>query len=316
MIAAIIPCYRVKEHILAVIAGIGPEVGRIYVVDDRCPENSGSFVSANCADPRVEVLYHDKNLGVGGAVKTGYRKALADGCSIMVKVDGDGQMDPGLIPRFIAPILNGEADYVKGNRFFSLGSLRGMPGIRVFGNSVLSMVNKFVNGYWNIMDPTNGFTAIHHTALGLLEMEKIANNYFFESDMLFRLSTIRAVVQDIPMNARYETEKSGLKISRILFQFPPMYLSRFFKRIFYNYFLRDFNAGTVQLLIGLLLFIFGMTEGIYHWVMSVKYNTVATAGTVMLAALPTILGFQLLLSGLQYDMRNVPEKPLCRTFEN
>jgi dolichol-phosphate mannosyltransferase len=310
MIAVVIPTYRVRGSILEVISGIGPEVNRIYVVDDKCPEESGIFVKQNCSDDRVEVLFHDKNKGVGGAVKTGYRKALADKCDIVIKIDGDGQMDTSLIPQLIHPILIGEADYVKGNRFFNLSSLSTMPGVRVFGNSMLSIINKFVNGYWNIMDPTNGFTAIHKTALGMLELNKIADTYFFESDMLFRLGTIRAVVHELPMYAKYENEKSSLNISKVLFQFPPKYINRYFKRIFYNYFLRDFNAGTIELIVGSIFFLFGLIEGLYHWIQSITTHIAATSGTVMLAALPTILGFQLLISGLQYDIRNLPVKPL------
>lgn len=310
MIAVVIPTYRCKSSILQVIAGIGPEVDKIYVVDDKCPEESGVFVQQNCKDSRVEVIFHDKNKGVGGAVKTGYRKALTDKCDIVVKIDGDGQMDTSLIPKFINPIMAGEADYVKGNRFFRLSSLTEMPGIRIFGNSMLSIINKFVNGYWNIMDPTNGYTAINRVALEMLELDKIADTYFFESDMLFRLGIIRAVVHDMPMHAKYADEKSSLRISRILFQFPPKYLNRFFKRIFYNYFLRDFNAGTIEIFFGFLLFIFGIIEGFYHWLRSIESAVAATSGTVMLAALPTILGFQLMISALQYDIRNIPVKPL------
>jgi dolichol-phosphate mannosyltransferase len=310
MIAAVIPAYRVKNKILDVISGIGSEVHKIYVIDDKCPDESGLFVQQNCKDNRVQVIFHDKNKGVGGAVKSGYRKALTDNCNIVVKIDGDGQMDTSLIPQFIHPIIIGEADYVKGNRFFNLSSLSRMPGIRVFGNSMLSIINKFVNGYWNIMDPTNGFTAIHRTALSFLELDKISDTYFFESDMLFRLGTIRAVVYDIPMHAKYADEESSLNIAIILFQFPLKYLTRYFKRIFYNYFLRDFNAGTIELIVGSLLFIFGVIEGLYHWIQSIESHIAATSGTVMLAALPTILGFQLLISGLQYDIRNLPVKPL------
>ena len=309
-IACVIPSYLVRDKILDVISGIGPEVHKIYVVDDKCPEDSGLYVQQHCNDKRVEVIFHEKNKGVGGAVKSGYRKALADKCDIVVKIDGDGQMDTKLIPHLVHPIQTGEADYVKGNRFFNLASLSNMPGIRVFGNSMLSIINKFVNGYWNVMDPTNGFTAIHRTALSMLELDKIADTYFFESDMLFRLGTIRAVVYDLPMQAKYEDERSSLVISRILIQFPPKYIKRYFKRIFYNYFLRDFNAGTIELILGSALFIFGIIEGIYHWVQSIESNVTATSGTVMLAALPTILGFQLLISGLQYDIRNFPIKPL------
>jgi hypothetical protein len=187
-----------------------------------------------------------------------------------------------------------------------------MPRLRLFGNSVLSLVNKFVNGYWNIMDPTNGFTAIHKNALKRLQLDKIDNRYFFESDMLCRLGIIRAVVLDISMKARYADEKSGLSISKIMFEFPPKYINRYFKRLFYNYFLRDFNVATIELIFGLLLFVTGICFGCYHWYLSAKYMVPATSGTVMLAALPTILGFQLLLSALQFDIKNIPAKPLSK----
>jgi glycosyltransferase involved in cell wall biosynthesis len=312
MIAVVIPTYKAKKHILEVVSQIGTEVDLIYVVDDKCPEESGKYVSENCQDKRVKVLFHEKNRGVGGAVKTGYLQAIADGADIVVKIDSDGQMDPALIPSFIKPIINGEADYVKGNRFFELESLSKMPRLRLFGNSVLSLVNKFVNGYWNIMDPTNGFTAIHKNALKRLQLDKIDNRYFFESDMLCRLGIIRAVVLDISMKARYADEKSGLSISKIMFEFPPKYINRYFKRLFYNYFLRDFNVATIELIFGLLLFVTGICFGCYHWYLSAKYMVPATSGTVMLAALPTILGFQLLLSALQFDIKNIPAKPLSK----
>ena len=311
-IASVIPAYKTKNYILKVISEIGPEVDAIYVIDDKCPEESGKYVSANCDDKRVTVLYHEINKGVGGAVKTGYKKAYEDGSDIIIKVDSDGQMDTALIPMMIKPIINGEADYVKGNRFFDLESLSKMPRLRLFGNSVLSLVNKFVNGYWNIMDPTNGFTAIHKNALKRLPLDKISDRYFFESDMLFRLGIIRAVIMDIPMKAKYADEESGLSIKRILFEFPPKYINRYIKRIFYNYFLRDFNVATIELIFGLILFLTGVCFGIYHWYISTKFMVPATSGTVMLAALPTILGFQLLLSALQFDIKNIPVKPLSK----
>jgi glycosyltransferase involved in cell wall biosynthesis len=313
MIAIVIPTYKTKKHVLDVISQIGPEADIIYIVDDKCPEESGRFVSENCTDKRVKVLYHEKNKGVGGAVKTGYKQALADGADIVIKIDSDGQMDTSLLPIFIKPIVNGEADYVKGNRFFELESLSKMPRMRLFGNSVLSLVNKFVNGYWNVMDPTNGFTAIHKNALKRLQLDKIADRYFFESDILCRLGIIRAVVLDVPMKARYADEKSGLSIGKIMFEFPPKYINRFFKRLFYNYFLRDFNVATIEMIFGLILFATGVFFGGYHWYLSTKYMVLATSGTVMLAALPTILGFQLLLSALQFDIKNIPSKPLSKS---
>jgi hypothetical protein len=143
-----------------------------------------------------------------------------------------------------------------------------------------------------------------------LPLEKIDNRYFFESDMLFRLSIIKAVVKDFPMDALYSDEKSNLKIREVLLEFPAKYFHRFIKRIFYNYLLRDFNAGSIQLFLGFLLFLFGSLFGLYHWILSYEKSTVASSGTVMLAALPFILGFQLLIGALNYDVQNLPKVPL------
>lgn len=315
MISVVIPCYKVKNHIIDVLSRIRSEIDTIYVVDDCCPENTGNFVKENCQDTRVKVLFNSINLGVGGAVITGYKQAIDDGASIVIKLDGDGQMDPKDIPSLINPILKREADYCKGNRFFDIETLLIMPKIRLLGNSSLSFVNKMVNGYWNIVDPTNGFTAIHIETLKKLPLNKIDNRFFFESDMLFRLSTIRAVVKDIPMTAFYGNEKSSLKIYKVLVEFPLKYLNRFFKRIFYNYFLRDFNSGTIQLIFGIVLFLFGLIFGIYHWFVSYKTMSFASTGTVMIAALPLILGFQLLIGALNFDVQNIPQSPLQKDFD-
>ncbi len=311
-VAVVIPSYRVKEHILSVISGIGSIVEKIYVVDDRCPEGSGQFVQANCADPRVQVVFNEINLGVGGATMAGYRQALHDGYEVVVKLDGDGQMNPAIIPALIAPILNGEADYTKGNRFFSLENLEGMPSVRLFGNAVLSFVTKVSSGYWSIMDPTNGFTAIHQSALSLLALDKIDRGYFFETDILFRLNTIRAVVKEIPMKAVYGDEQSSLRIVKVLREFPRKHLTRFLKRIGYNYFLRDFNVGSIELVSGLLLVVFGILFGGYHWYEHSVLGTPTPTGTVMLAVLPIIIGVQLLLEAIALDVLSLPKEPLQR----
>ena len=234
VIAVVMPCYRVRDHVLDILAGIGKEVGRIYVVDDACPERSGDHVEAECSDPRVRVLRHEKNRGVGGATMTGYRAAIEDGAHVIVKLDGDGQMDPGLIATLVQPILDGEADYTKGNRFFEIEGLRTMPSGRLFGNSVLTLINKASSGYWNVNDPTNGFTAIHVELARRLPFEKMHAGYFFESDMLFRVGTLRGVVVDMPMVARYADETSSLVPHTVIGLFLRKNLSNGVKRIFYS----------------------------------------------------------------------------------
>lgn len=307
-VAVVIPCYRVKAHILEVLAGIGDEVALIYVVDDFCPDGSGDFVAEHCTDPRVRILRCERNLGVGGAVITGYRQAMLDGADIVVKIDGDNQMDPRLTPDFIAPIEAGEADYTKGNRFYDLENVQSMPGVRVFGNAVLSLLNKLSSGYWHLFDPTNGFTAIHVDMIRQLPFDKISHRYFFETDMLFRLNTLRAVVVDIPMSAKYGDEVSNLKVSKIIGEFMFKHLRNFSKRIFYNYYLRDLSLASIELPVGLLMLGFGLIFGGYHWVESAHVGAPTPAGTVMLAALPMLMGLQLVLAFIGYDIASVPRR--------
>jgi glycosyltransferase involved in cell wall biosynthesis len=311
MIAVVIPCYRTSRQILDVLSRIDANVARIYVVDDACPEGTGDLVEASRPDDRVRVLRHERNRGVGAAMVTGYRAALADGAQIVVKIDGDGQMDPAQLSRLVAPIAMGAADYAKGNRFYDFALLQDMPRVRLLGNALLSLVNKISSGYWNVMDPTNGYTAIHRAALEALPLGKIDSGYFFESDMLFRLYTVRAVVRDVPLPARYADESSNLRIGRVVRDFPGKYAAATVKRIFYSYFLRDFNAGTLQLASGLLLLSLGTAYGVTKWINSSVSGFPTTSGAVMLAALPVLVGVQLLLGALQFDIQNVPRTPLC-----
>jgi dolichol-phosphate mannosyltransferase len=312
MIAVVIPSYKVTRHILDVIGRVGTECERIYVVDDCCPEGSGKLVESECRDPRVRVIHHAQNQGVGGATLTGYRAAIADGADIIVKLDGDGQMDPVLIPRLVQPIVSGEADYTKGNRFYDLEGLRPMPPMRLLGNAGLSFLTKLSSGYWNLFDPTNGLTAIHAKVARALPFEKLSTRWFFESDMLFRLGILRASVQDVPMQAVYKDEKSSLQIHRVLFVFAWKHIRNTIKRLFYSYYLRDFSVASIELLLGPLLLGFGLWVGIAHWIEGARTGQFASSGTVMLAALPILTGVQFILAFLGYDVRNLPTHAIHR----
>ena len=313
-VAVVIPAYRVGGHILGVISRIGPEVDAIYVVDDACPEDSGGVVEKGCDDSRVRVVRREKNGGVGAAVKTGWRAALADGCQIVVKIDGDGQMDPRLLPAFVAPILAGRADYTKGNRFFDPENVRRMPRTRLLGNAVLSFMSKASSGYWHVFDPTNGYTAISATALRLLPLDKLADRFFFESDVLFRLGTVRAVVKDIPMVAVYQDEPSSLSVRNVVGPFLLGHAKAFLKRIVYSHYLRSFSVASVELLLALPLILFGLVYGITSWLGASSQGLSATSGQVMIAALPILVGVQFLLAFLQYDVASTPDEPLTPTL--
>lgn len=313
VVAVVVPCYRVRDHIHSVLESIGSEVSTIYCVDDACPDNSAELIEkAAVGDPRIVVIRHDENQGVGGAVVSGYKQAVADGADIIVKLDGDGQMDASKIPALVAPIAEGKADYVKGNRFFRIEGLRAMPWTRLIGNAGLSFLTKLSTGYWQLFDPTNGFTAIHANVVRALPLGKISKRYFFESDMLFRLGTLRAVILDVPMNAIYGDERSNLNLLRALFEFSFHHAVNTWKRIFYGYFLRDFSMATIHLVLGSLLLLFGIVFGISQWVNSAQIQGVASSGTVMLAALPVILGVQFLLNFISFDMGSAPRDPIHR----
>lgn len=309
-IGIVIPCYRVVNHIENVIESIPEYVDNIYIVDDKCDQRSGLHVQNNSLDSRVKVIFHDVNKGVGGAMVTGYKAALLDQMDIVVKIDGDGQMDPSLIPKYIIPILKGDADYTKGNRFYNFSDSSGMPKTRLFGNIALSFLTKASSGYWNIFDPTNGYTAISSKILLVLPLDKLSERYFFESDMLFRLSIADAKVVDVPMKAVYGSEDSNLHVNKVLLPFFRGNIKNLFKRIIYKYFLQDFNIASLELVFGLSFMFFGLIFGMVNWASNSTLGVETPVGTVIISALGIIVGFQLLLSFLSYDVSNYPKKAM------
>jgi glycosyltransferase involved in cell wall biosynthesis len=309
-IAVVIPCFKVKVHILDVLAAIPTFISHIIIVDDACPQHTGAFVTQSSADHRIHVHFHQHNQGVGGAMQTGYQSALSLGVDIVVKIDGDGQMDPRLISPLIAPIIAGQADYTKGNRFFNAYSTKKMPSVRMIGNLGISLLSKFSSGYWHTIDPANGFTAIHAKVLRLLPLNTIAKDFFFESDMLFHLSLLRANVKSLPMPTVYSDEISNLSILKTLFTFPGKYLNRFFRRVFWHYFVSQLSIVSLQITFGVFLLAFASIFGGYHWLLSISSHTPATAGTVMLAALAFLFGSQCIIGALAADIANTPKEAI------
>lgn len=306
-VAVIIPCYRVARQLPAVLAGLPADVAHVLVVDDCCPEGSGDIAAGLAtADPRIEVLRHPVNRGVGAAMVTGFRRALSLDCDAVVKMDGDGQMDAAQLPRLLAPLAEGRADVAKGNRFRDFKALRAMPRLRLIGNSALSFLVKAASGLWGVMDPTNGFLALHRRALEAIEFDALAERYFFECDLLIRLGTAGIAVADVAMPARYGDETSSLRIGRVLLTFPPLLARGFLRRLALGYFVHDFTIASLYLLAGVPLMVFGAVMGGLEWADSVRTGIPRTAGTVMLAGLPLILGFQLVLQAIAYDVANAP----------
>jgi dolichol-phosphate mannosyltransferase len=310
-IVAVIPCYRVEREIPSVLQDVPSYIKHIVVVDDASPDSTRDLVTASAKiDSRILLMRHASNLGVGGAMITGYKKALELGAQVVVKIDGDGQMDVDHLPVLLKPLIEGKADYTKGNRFRDFKSLQQMPFIRRVGNMGLAFLAKAATGYWNMFDPTNGFNAIRAEVLAQLPLDKIDPTYYFETSMLANLYLIGAVVKDVPMPARYKGEVSSLLIHRILFEFPQKLFATFLRRLVLKNFIYDFSMASIYLLTGLPLLIFGLIFGIYKWIQYASIGIPAPTGTVMLPTLSVLLSIQLLLSAIEIDLRSVPTEPL------
>lgn len=311
--AVVIPAYRVERDIQDVLCGIPPYIAHIIVVDDASPDSSADLVTAAAqTDKRIHLIRHDRNQGVGGAMKSGFRVAIEKGAQIIIKLDGDGQMDPVHIPALLTPLIEGVADYTKGNRFRDFGSLRQMPLVRRIGNLGLSFLTKAATGYWNIFDPTNGYFAIRADVLKQLPLERIDNSYFFETSMLSHLYLLDAFVMDVTIPARYRNETSSLSIRRVLFEFPLKLTRTLFRRLVLKYFIFDFSMMSIYMLTGIPLLLFGLIFGITKWIQYAQLGIAAPTGTVILPTLSVILAIQILLSAIEIDLNASPRKAISK----
>jgi glycosyltransferase involved in cell wall biosynthesis len=304
-LCVVIPAYRVAGHIEAVLKGIPEWVWKIVVVDDKSPDDLASKVES-IHDSRVELIRHAQNQGVGGAVVTGFSRAIELGATVLIKMDGDGQMDPAFLPELLEPILTGRADFVKGNRFGRLESITRMPFHRRIGNLFWSFMAKLGSGYWNVFDPNNGYLAIDADVFQRLDKSMLHPRYFFETSLLVELNIIRAVVEEIPMPAIYAGEPSSISTIQVISTFPGLLISRFLRRIWLQYFVMSFSVGTIFMTLGSLMSLFGIIWGTVWWRKSIITGIPATAGTVMVASLPLILGFQMLIQALTLDIQSIP----------
>ena len=300
-----LPAYRTAASIPSVIERIPPEVRHVVVVDDASPDGVAAVVST-LRDPRISLCTHATNRGVGGAMKTGFARALELGADIVVKLDSDGQMDPVAIGELVAPIVEGQADFAKGNRFADLSVVSAMPPIRRTGNLVLSFLVKMASGYWSLFDPCNGFLALSRSLLLDIRRDRLADRYFFEISLLCESYRASGVIEDVPMRPRYGDEVSSLSPLRSLFEFSGRLVTRTVQRIGFAYFLRDFTVVSVFIAAGVPLLAFGILWSAYHWYRSFVTNVVASTGTVMIGTLAIILAFQLLLQAVALDVESEP----------
>jgi glycosyltransferase involved in cell wall biosynthesis len=305
-VAVAIPAYRAEATIVGVVSSLPDLVDRVIAVDDASPDGTGAALAA-IRDPRLVVVTHEKNRGVGGAMKTAYRKSLELGSDVVVKLDSDGQMDPAQLSALLDALIDNHCDYAKGNRFLDTRALVQMPRMRLLGNLALTFMTKAASGYWHIFDPQNGYVACRSAVLRRLDLDAIADDYFFENDMLVHLNILETRVVDVSMPARYAGERSSMRIGTVVRRFPSRLFSRFWKRIWHRYVLRDFSPVALFLLAGTPLMIAGVALGIWGWYESWRSGIISSTGRVMLSVLPIVIGFQLILQAILLDINSSPK---------
>ena len=305
VIAAVVPAHNEAAHIRDVIEGMPSTVDHIVIVDDKSSDDTADLAESS-GDPRVQVVRHETNTGVGGAIVSGHKLALELGADVDVIFAGDDQMDPVYLPNLLDPIVHEGYGFTKANRFYSSSSYRGMPKYRVFGNVVLSFANKFSSGYWNLFDPQNGYTATTAEVLRRIDLDRVSQGYEFENDFLLNLNILNVRAKDIPVPAKYGDEVSGISLRRVIPALLRMLLRGFFRRIMLKYVVRSFSPIALFLFSGLFLWVWALLFGAWT-VWETIGPGVASTGTVLLSVVPFLMGFQLILTALTLDIQASPD---------
>lgn len=303
-IGVVVPAFNEENQIQMVVKTMPDFVDSIIVVDD-CSKDA-TLARCHALKPtygdRLTVIHHEHNLGVGGAITTGHREALAQDLDVSVVMAGDGQMDPSELTAIIDPVVRGQADFTKGNRLFSGRAWEKTPKLRYLGNAALSLMTKVASGYWQIADSQGGYTAISKTALASLDLDRLHPRYAFENSMLIQLNIRNWRVQDVPIEPRYGIgEKSSMRIARVIPDISWLLFRGFLDRMFEKYVIRDFHPLVFFYSLGALLLGVGLVLGVIEVIQRVAHGQVPVA-SVVLVALLVISGLQLLLFAMWFDM--------------
>jgi glycosyltransferase involved in cell wall biosynthesis len=302
-IAVVVPAHEEEHLIASTLAGIPPFVDRIYVVDDASGDNTAARARES-GDARVELVQHASNAGVGAAIVTGYRRALADGADVACVMAADGQMDPADLEMLARAVARGEVDYAKANRLFTGEAWKLIPRSRYLGNAVLSLLTKIASGYWHVADSQSGYTAISRTLLEELELDRLYPRYGFPNDMLVHLNVWNARVRDFPSRPIYGAgERSGIRYRHVVPKISWLLLRRFWWRLGQKYVIRDFHPLVFFYVLGFLLTVVGLALGITETILRIAGNEI-TPATVVLVALLLISGTQFTLFAMWFDMES------------
>lgn len=300
-VAIVVPAHN-EERLIGKVIETAPDVVDLIVVVDDCSDDATSANAKAVGDPRLELIELPRNLGVGGAIVAGHRRALELGADVCVVMAGDAQMDPAYLPALLAPIADGAAEFTKANRFYAYGSFDGMPKHRIAGNIAMSFMTKAASGYWNLFDPQNGYTAIHRSALERLTLDRIAQGYDFENDLLIQLNIAGVRARDVPVPAVYGDEVSGMKLRKVAPRLLRRCWSGFWTRMWRKYVLQSFSPVALLFFSGLAMVGFGLAIGVF-----ILFNTLgppqASPGTVLLCVGPLLSGVHLLIYALFLDIQ-------------
>ena len=300
-IAVVVPAYNEEKLIGQVISTMPSYVDKIIVVDDESTDRTSEIVKTFDEDSRIILLRHEVNRGVGASIATGYRRAVEEEADIVAVMAGDRQMDPEHLPELLDPIVEGTADYTKGNRLLSPYFRKNMPGLRLFGNGILTFLTKVSSGYWHIMDTQNGYTAISRKALSSLDLDSVYQGYGYCNDILIKLNVFKLKVRDIDIPAVYGEEESKIKLPKYMMSLSYLLIKKFFWRLKEKYVLRDFHPLVFFYIVGFILAPVGFILGL-----AVLYYRITAHGvsvpTVILTALLLITGIQFILFAMLFDM--------------
>ncbi|MGH3080760.1 MAG: glycosyltransferase family 2 protein [Gaiellaceae bacterium] len=302
-VAVVVPAHDEEGLIGATLATIPELVDRVYVVDDHSQDETAARAQ-EAGDPRVEVISHARNEGVGAAIVTGYKRALAEGIDVVAVMAADGQMDPADLEQIAGAVARGEVDYAKANRLFTGQAWQLMPRHRYLGNAVLSMLTKIASGYWHVADSQSGYTAISREQLERLDLDRIYRRYGFPNDMLVHLNVWNARVRDFPSRPIYgQGERSEIKLSRVVPSIAWLLVKGFFWRLREKYVIRDFHPLVFFYMLGILLTLTGLVLGAVETVLRLMGNELTTP-TMILVALLLISGVQFTLFAMWFDMES------------
>lgn len=301
-IGVVVPAYNEENLIQDTIDSIPDYVDKIYVINDASRDRTAEIIN-NMTDLRVVSIHHEVNKGVGAAITTGYKRALADEMDLVAVMAGDNQMDPVQLPKLIRPIIDGKADYSKGNRLLSKEMRKGMPPLRAFGNAMLSMITKIGSGYWHIGDPQNGYTVISKHALETIDLDSIYPYYGYCNDMLLKMNAFGFKVVDVTMPARYGTEKSKIRYGNYICTVAPMIFRGFIWRLRMKYMVLDFHPLVLFYFTSMLLLPFGILFGIWIFLQKMVFHGYVSVNYPLLDAFITLAGLQLLFFAMFFDMQ-------------